>query len=786
MKKRLFTIILLSVLPSVVFAYENLTELEARTSRKGTNTFYSGEDSGNSYIWQPQIVIYQDDSTDHEVWVWSQTANANTFRTAIEYGMQPWSADGKRIAFVQEIASGAYTRSTGYPWYVARSDGSYWRPVVDTANRTDVRRFYYNWSPIIQDIAYTIGYNANGVTGQDENGVYRETHTDTSESSSLIVDLIGADTTTELLGNMKGAITGDGLYFITSDFAETEPFYIVRVEPSGSRALELTYNQPALDTYWTNTPSDDGHYHDECFTGNSAHGYFIYFLYTSGSWWRMRPWGSDSGTPNHVTDNSSEYDWWEADAQASNEWSAGLPDANKELQPVNGAIGTMPDFVGDYWSHGMCDRWGTHMVYSDTDNTPVSPGVFDVDGESQVGLYTTPGGTQYHAWTGYTDYTAQTCGSTPTDMCSLLYNSTTNSDHITVANLHSATVNEFTKPGQSPDGTKISMRSDWLNSGSGTADLFIGVAYFPYPPEVTACTASGGTITTSFNWRTDQVSPRTYATRGWPNESTDDPPPPRETEFFRLWRCSGTCTATSGTWTPLGTVNADIFSRYDFSDGTWESGYSATSTWSITDSPGDGTWYYAITSKEWSGLESHALSNIYSITVTSGSGTGSQNVAYPSSPGDLDNISTSDFHSSFSTSAASIVRAYNIYANDGSAPSVQQQDLIATIPVSHCSGGSCEWVDWLGNTSGTTEYIIAAVDSQGNISGSSYVTTQAYEHCGGVGDCSEVTPEPTANGQYRISWDDMYAANAEINATFKQMGTATISNQTGTAVVFNQ
>ena len=720
-----FTLLLLTYLmlfPLSAFALEDLDELEARTSRKSVNTFYNGEGSAPTYYWQPQTMVYTDTSTGHEVMLWSQTANVNTYRTITEYGMQPWSADGKRIAFTQDISTAAYTRSN-YPWYVARADGTYFRPVVDTAHRDDTRRPYYNWSPTLPDVSYTVGYNAQGVTGKDSNGIYREVATDSEETSTLIVDLIPADTTTLRHGGMKHPITGDGLYYAAASWAETEPFYIAQIEPSGSRALTLSYNQPTLDTYWTDTPGGQGHYHDECFTGNAAHGYWQYLLYTSGSWWRQRPWGSDSGTPDHVVDNASPYDWWDADTDAPGEMPI---DANKEIQAINGKTGTAPDFAGHYWSHMVCDQWGTHVAYSDS-NGSIAPGVWDVENSALTGLFTGGGGVQYSAWTGFTDFAASTCAAGATDICSVLYNSVTDGDHTVVSNLHSATVNEFTKPGQSPDGTKISSRSDWLNTGSGIADLFMSVAYYPYPPEVRTATASGGTVTVAVDWNTVGTT-RGYATRGWPHQVDDDPPPPREIATFRLWRSpNGT-----DTWTAVDTTAYDIFDKYDFSDGTWDSGTESTNRWSMTNAVADGTYYYAVTSLEHSGLESHSLSNIFSITVSSGSGTGSEDTGYPASPGADSNFYTtasagpsgvSYAHQQAPATAVgqytiawsepgdtSLVRHYNIYAEDGSEPTVDQTNRIASIAKGHCAGGACSWVDWLGNTGGTTQYVVTSID----------------------------------------------------------------------------
>ena len=61
-----------------------------------------------------------------------------------------------------------------------------------------------------------------------------------------------------------------------------------------------------------------------------------------------------------------------------------------------------------------------------------------------------------------------------------------------------------------------------------------------------------------------------------------------------------------------------------------------------------------------------------------------------------------------------MVRYYNIYAEDGLAPTADQTNRIASIAANACTGSSCSWVDWLGNPNGTTEYVVTAVDYQGN------------------------------------------------------------------------
>jgi len=259
------------------------------------------------------------------------------------------------------------------------------------------------------------------------------------------------------------------------------------------------------------------------------------------------------------------------------------------------------------------------------------------------------------------------------------------------------------------------------------------VSYFPHPPEITACTATGGTVTTTFSWKTGSTSPRTYTLRGWP-QATDEPPPPRETELFQLWK------STDGsTWTREDTTLCGIFSRYDFSDGEWD----GDSIWTITDAVDDGTYYYGVTSREWSGLESRNLSNVYTITVSSGSGTGSEDTVYPADPKDLDNPGTSDFYTSYNSSDSSYTRYFNVYAQDGSSPAIDQTNRIASISINEDrdGDGAYSWVDWLGKTDGTTEYVVTAVDYQGNES--TGISGAAYTH--------KKSPA-TADGQYTIEW----------------------------------
>ncbi len=695
-----------------VSSFENLDELETRVSRKEINTFYSGESSDNNYLWQPQTVCYTDIITGHEVWVMTSTDDKNSL-SGHEYGHQPWSADGKYFSIALDRNTAAFTRgsySNNEVWFTVKSDGTGFRPRINAPARTCVHARYTHWSPTIPDVYYEFGRGYAGESGGDQNMLYKVNVNDHGLSMEPWLDFIAGNTSTQR-DLCKDVLTSDGKYILATAWSEVDVVSIGTIEPTPNLPASLIdYDMNRnLDTYWLNTPEGTDHWHDEMFVGANGN-YWIYFLFTTGSWWRMRPWGTDNNPPDHTVDHTAPYAWWEG------------TDEQREIQPVNGLSGVLP-FTNHYWSHAVPDRWGTHIAYSDAAGSYVAPGVCDVETDTRTAFPNEAKGAQYHAWTGWTDYTTGTNGAT--NIYSMKYNDGTT--HKNIASIHATTGGMFTKPGQSPDGTKTTYRSDFLQPTSVNGDVFFVAAYYPYPPEIIQGNASNGLVNIRFDWRLGQLNPRGYTTRGWPDEHTDTPPPPREIEEFRLWR-----SPDSYTWIPVGTVSYDIFSRYDFSDGIW----LADDYWEIQDTPSNGTWFYALTAKEWSGLESRALSNVYRITLAGGSGTGIQSISYPSNPG-----GDSDFYTTLPNAPGNVVythrktpadmsgqytiewsepadnnliRYYNIYAEDGSLPSVHQANRIASIPKNFCNEGDCSWVDWLGNLDGSTQYVVTSVDYQGN------------------------------------------------------------------------
>lgn len=774
-------------------ASENLDEIFNRKERLKTATYSKSHlEDPTTLVWQPETLQYTDISTGGEVWRLTNTPELKNSLPDITWSQ--WSADGKRFGFGSNRDTSANTSSyetSTNPSYAGavmlmRADGAYLRPANGGPFEVFVHARYLNWSPVEPDVYYGFGRNFAG-EGLQSDELYKVTVSDESLSKQMVLDmnLSGIEVTT-----LKYS-SSDGLTLLSS---ANSNFYPITLLPTPSLAdADGWARSRALDSYWGQTPSGTSYSRHDTYvvgTGSNAKIYFIPEGYSS--WWRMALSGSGAdGGPEHTVDNAPPYNWGGEVEPVFTGFGTGLSGScgtTKSPWNCDGDEATGPE---SYLSHPGFDRWGKYVAGINSQQY-MGMGVWDLDTHAwhqqnipavQYGWHT-----DWDAWSDYFVSTPSGVVPETDDIYIFHYNGTDTRDIASVHTRESRTVdyNSLPRVTQSPDGTKAVFHSDFLHNawtakvqgyisggtvltvtgvtegslsvgdfigsdsggavanqtiasfGTGTGgtgtynlsisqsdlasagspvniynhrggwELFYAVAYYPHPPEITQVANNSGTYTIRFDWRTDQTTSRGYTQRGWPNEATDDPPPPRETKLFRLWR-----SADGTTWSPIKTVNADIFGKYNFATGEW----SGNKYWEITDSPGAGTFYYAVTAQEHSGLESHTLSNVFSTA-------GSQTAIYPSDP--KSGIGVTGVYQ------ASMIRHYNIYAEDGAAPVVDQTNRIASIPVS--SGTS--YVDWLGDTDGSTQYKVTAVDTQGNESAALSVTSSA-----------RATP-----GHYDVSW----------------------------------
>jgi hypothetical protein len=269
-------------------------------------------------------------------------------------------------------------------------------------------------------------------------------------------------------------------------------------------------------------------------------------------------------------------------------------------------------------------------------------------------------------------------------------------------------------------------------------EIFMSVAYYPFPGKSLEAAGTGNVVLkwlppkyTERNW--PYADPAVAASSAWPSLTggleDGEPIYAREVKQYNIWRS----TTQTGPWTLVGTTTALYASTYVVGDSKtdyfmWhpvDSGgamISASNKISYTDTPGNGTWYYAVTTQENSDLESQTLSEILEVTVAGGNVTGTSVVAVEgqtgfwttksSAPSTLTAVQqavTTHYKLDWTDLADTKVRYYNVYYREGSNPTVNQIYRIASIPP-----GLQTWLDWNVTSAVTPYYAITAVDRYGN------------------------------------------------------------------------
>jgi hypothetical protein len=748
-------IILLSTAQAAFAAVENLDETVARKPRTATAGWgYSLlQNNANNYTWQPETLNYTDVTTGSEVWkLTSSPANRNNSQ---DIAITHWSANGKRLLFHSDRATDAFAYANGSTaiWMLSNTDGSRLKPGKNLAGQLTTVDKYPLWSPLLADVLYQGAANDGQATSY--NVLYKVQVSDAAISRSVLL------TITPTIGggviNLKKAISGDGRKVQISYGGKVFP---VTVYPEASKGFDTPsggYNpQLNFDWYWGGTPTSWLGYHDQYITGavNGADGVWNLLMPEglNGPFWRARLAGSGTnGAPNHIQDRIAPYNW------------------GGEVEPVNTVtdLSNQPSpWCGDgtLWTgtvcmdspgHGAPDRWGRYLISADP-NDRYGYGLSFLDMRNHAYYSTTSFRSAIHninhpdweAWSdwsiasGSPSFSDATSGPTsPQSIVLQKYNDATSQSSIVYTHprynsIGSAPYEANARPTQSPDGTKVLFNSTFLSASDAYPQIFWTVAYYPYPPEIKSAVKSGSNVRLSwdFNQGTagspNLVNPRTYATRGWPHDTADRPPSPREIAQFRIWSSDDAIN-----WSPLGTTS------YNNCSGTNECGTWTETAWTFDAvQTNNSTKYYAVTSLEHSGLESRALSNLWKVVLDAG-GAVLQQVqysSYPATPGGKSNFYTAQppgplqvnsVHMQAPASTAgqytitwsapvnkALIRYYNVYAADGNVPTTIQQHRVASVPASsdYDGTGSYKYIDWLGNVSGTTKYLVTSVDFQGN------------------------------------------------------------------------
>lgn len=749
---------------SVFAATENLEEKINRKARysSATRPVSLLENSLNFYVWQPELLIYTDSTSSRETGVLIQGPDEWTIYSK-EYSTDAWSFDGSILGvWIRSSARptsnpNSSTTSIDYRRWLVRSDGSKLKSAEGYAHN-DIADGGFGWANT-ENAYYGFGAGRlpanswdlakNSVNGENIvlGSILLNTKTAAGGDDAKIAGSIGAKK-----GLVKRALSTDDKWITAS--ARLTSNYGLFMPCTGNMRISLG-NAPYIKDYW-GIARQLYQYGDHLQTNEAtAHG---------GTHWAM----GFSNEKTHISYSGAEHTFWEMSTTGTatdggpkwEKWDGNSWGGN-EITPISFGRGRIPAPEGrynGYWNHPAFDRWSKYILTSRGDADPGGPGTTvyqfnngDALGSGFDGLYGAVGSgisskAQYdgyhHAWGGWTDTVVFfpayidniSNGNNIMYAQHLDFKNKTSGTPYPIATTHNATGNPYEalpRPSQSPDGTKVAYAAYWLNSSSSYPYLQYAVAYYPYPPEIKSVTKNGGNVRLTWDFNQGIISspnyttPRTYTKRGWPNESNDLPPSPREIKQFRVWN-----SVDNLSWIPLGLVT------YNNRSGKWtETAWIYDAMQSV-----NSTRYYALTSLEHSGLESRTLSNTWKVSLDA-DGNVIQQVqqsAYPANPGGKTTfystkpVSPTEVVSAYKLAPAiadgqytitwrapsnnSLIRYYNIYAADGSVPATSQQQRIASIPATsdYTGSGSYKYIDWLGAPTGTTKYVVTSVDFQGN------------------------------------------------------------------------
>lgn len=252
------------------------------------------------------------------------------------------------------------------------------------------------------------------------------------------------------------------------------------------------------------------------------------------------------------------------------------------------------------------------------------------------------------------------------------------------------------RPAQSPDGTKCFYASSMLQTVDTKTDAYVAVARRPYPP---------------VNVRAQSLS-RSQVTVTW-----DRPQIAREIRGFHVYR-------SVDSDNQFLEITTDLTTGQAYTDNSLASGH---------------TYYYAVTSEEYSGLESEDFSNIMRVTVSSSSATWDNyrteglKAWDTTAPAQISGLSVSQlsagvYQLTWTGPADKDVRYYNIYYSVAGAPATTQARLIASP-----GAKSSKFIDWQANPGFAPFYGVTAVDRAGNESLPRYFPS---------GDSDTISPAP--------------------------------------------
>jgi hypothetical protein len=338
-----------------------------------------------------------------------------------------------------------------------------------------------------------------------------------------------------------------------------------------------------------------------------------------------------------------------------------------------------------YYSHPAWNHDGTKVAYVGE----TGPGANDYgihvkehDTGVHVATLTTQATSAHLAWDGYDDeWVIASTGVWAGSQEKLLKMNTVNATSAPFVNPYTeingtaSTYCAQPRPAQSPDATKVVYASTMLMKSDDKPEVYVAVMRRPYPPRNVMASGSTGV---SLSWQAPEIS--------------------REIMGYHVYRSAGNDAA-------FVEVTGAAVGATAYTDNSVEVG---------------NTYYYGITSQEFSGLESDELSDVMKVDVTS---TGVRSSMYrtqglrgwdttpPAQVAGLSmqQIAPGQYRLRWQAPPDKDVRYYNVYYSVAGTPVPSPQRLIASTPEN-----TTTYLDWLARTDAQPYYTVTAIDRAGN------------------------------------------------------------------------
>ena len=686
-------------------ATENLDEMIARKDRYATNPWPTTEleDASHNYVWQPETLMYSDMATGHEVWVLTHAPDREEMYSR-EHATMAWSYNGAHIGFFsQKRPTRNSALGASHERWIVNANGSGLR-ALEGYGRKGIPHEGFSWAHT-EDAYFAFGF-PNEMPGSTRFRLYKNRLDKSNKvTGSLVLDTSSVNTTIKEM--VAGGVSTDDSHVTFRDAYDGEARLLNTPNPIPTTEIYFAVlgPSPAITSHWgiARLLGAGGILYGDHTYAAEKKFHAVYSPGPTGSWIL----GQYSGTTVFTTfkaqgshsDGGPQWSNWNGSSFGDNEIAIIGTNKGSRPNPYN-----LP-----YMGHPAFDRWGRYAIAGKYTDKPTQPGtiIFDFTDHnnpttfSSYVMHKNKYDGQHHSWTGWTDHVLAVEPDWPagSPTAYMINANKYNADHtqaFQVVHTHypgfSGNYTGYPRPSQSPDGTKVAFASTFLNNnGDDYPYIQWAVVYYPLPPVNVQASASGSKV--RLTW--DRPS---YTTRGWPNEATDPAPKAREIKGFHVWSSNDGITG----WSELssGLVLDEYFDL---------------------DQPPSSTKYYAITSEEFSRLESHSLSGIQRVdrdargsinnsTFAPAGKTGfwKQSPVAPK-PSIMTKPIGSDYHLTWEEPSDKHVRYYNIYYSPNSQPAIDQQHRIASVPV-----GTTSFLDWLADRTSPGYYCLTAVDRQGN------------------------------------------------------------------------